>query len=112
VEIAHRHVGDDGRVLQRELLDEALGDPECAAVTAELSMAEPHYDDVQAYVRGCLQTLARKRRERALEELISQLKAAEREGRAEDARQLNDQVNALRVTKAGSGLSDCRTSSS
>ena len=112
VEIAHRHVGDDGRVLQRELLDEALGDPECAAVTAELSMAEPHYDDVPAYVRGCLQTLARKRRERALEELISQLKAAEREGRAEDARQLNDQVNALRVTKAGSGLSDCRTSSS
>ncbi|MGH7206242.1 MAG: DNA primase [Nitrospiraceae bacterium] len=112
VEIAHRHVGNDGRVLLRELLDEALGDPECGSVAAELSMAERHYDDVPAYVRGCLQTLERKRRERALEELIGQLKAAEREGRAEDARRLNDQVNVLRVTKAGSRLSDCRTSSS
>jgi DNA primase len=34
-------------------------------------------------------------------DLIAQLKAAEREGRVEDARMLNAQVNELRMQKAG-----------
>jgi len=45
--------------------------------------------------------LDRKRAEAALREKIVQLKAAERDGRVEDARILNAQVNELRMHKAG-----------
>ena len=55
----------------------------------------------QAHVAGCLETLERKRAESVFRDLIAQLKAAEREGRVEDARMLNAQVNELRMQKAG-----------
>ena len=42
-----------------------------------------------------------KRTQPGLRDLIAQLKAAEREGRVEDARMLNTQVNELRMQKAG-----------
>ena len=64
-------------------------------------MREDHFDDVRAHVAGCLETLDRKRAEAALRGLIAQLKVAEREGRVEDARVLNGQVNQLRMQKAG-----------
>ena len=64
-------------------------------------MREDHFDDVKAHVAGCLETLDRKRAEAAFRDRIAQLKAAEREGRVEDARVLNVQVNELRMQKAG-----------
>ena len=67
----------------------------------ELSMREDHFDDVRAHVAGCLETLDRKRAEAVFRDLITQLKAAEREGRVEDARKLNAHVNELRMQKAG-----------
>jgi DNA primase len=102
VEIALRHVDRDGRALLRPILDEGMADAECHTTVTELSMAERHFDDPPAYVDGCLESLERKRRDRVLGELINRLRAAEREGRVEDARLLNAEVNALRVTKAGS----------
>jgi multidrug resistance efflux pump len=47
-----------------------------------------------------LETLERKRAEAAFRDLTAQLKAAEREGRGEDAQILNAQVNELRMQKA------------
>lgn len=101
VEIGLRHLDRDGRVLVRPVLDEALVDPECGPVATELSLLERHYDDLDAYVRGCLDTLERKRCQVVLGELIVQLRAAEQEGRTEDVRRLNVRVNELRVGKAG-----------
>ncbi len=100
VEIAGRHVDPDGQLQIGPTLDEALGDPRCSALAAELSLVERHYDDVAEHVRGCLQRLERKRQESALGDLIAKLRTAEREGRDEDVRRLNAEVNELRVRKA------------
>jgi DNA primase len=101
VEKALAHLGEDGRVGLRHLLDTIVDDPDCGTLATELSMREEHFDDVRAHVQGCLDTLDRKTAESILRELIAQLKAAEREGRIEDAHALNARVNELRVQKAG-----------
>ncbi|HSB46215.1 MAG TPA: DNA primase [Nitrospira sp.] len=101
VEKALAHLGQDGRVGLRHLLDTIVDDPDCGPLATELSMREEHFDDVRAHVQGCLDTLDRKRAESVLRELIAQLKAAEREGRIEDAQALNARVNELRLQKAG-----------
>jgi DNA primase len=100
IEIAVRHLDPDGNVQLREVLNEALEDSLCGGLAAELSLSERHYDNVAEHVRGCLQRLERKRQESALRELIAKLRLAEREGRAEDVRRLNAEVNELRVRKA------------
>ena len=101
VEAALNHLDRDGRVGLGPLLDEVIHHEECGSLATELSMREDHFDDVDAHVAGCLETLDRKRAEAVFRNLIAQLKAAEREGRAEDARKLNTQVNELRMQKAG-----------
>ncbi len=104
VEEAGRHLNGEGRVQLRPLLDAMVTDPECGPLVTELSLIDQHYDDIQAHIRGCLEMLERKRSELVLRELIEKLKAAEREGRGEDARQLNVQVNELRQKKAGGSV--------
>ena len=101
VEAALNHLDRDGRVGLRLLLDAVADHPECGSLATELSMREDHFDDVKAHVAGCLETLDRKRVEAVFRDLIIQLKAAEREGRAEDAQRLNARVNELRMQKAG-----------
>lgn len=101
VEQALANLEQDGRVGLRKVLDSVLDDPECGSLARELSMREEHFDDVRAHIQGCFTTLDRKRAEAVLRDLIGQLKAAEREGRIEDARALNAQVNELRSQKAG-----------
>lgn len=101
VERALTHVGQDGRVGLRHLLDTVVEDPECGPLATELSMLEQHFDDVRAHLQDCLDRLDRKHAESALRELIVRLKAAERDGRTEEARALNVQVNELRLRKAG-----------
>jgi DNA primase len=101
VDLARKHVGPDGRVVTRDLLDEAVADPQCGTVASELSLSERHFDDEDAHIQGCLERLAKKRREQAEGELISQLRAAEQEGRLEDWRKLNAQIKELHVKKAG-----------
>jgi len=100
VEIALAHVDREGRISLRSVLDTSVGDPDCGALATELSMREDHFDDVPVHVQACLDSLDRKRAEQVLRELISRLKAAEREGRADDVRQLNVQINELRIRKA------------
>jgi DNA primase len=101
VESALNHLDRDGRVGLRSLLDAVVDHPDCGSLATELSMREDHFDDVKAHVAGCLETLDRKRSEAVFRSLIGQLKAAEREGRAEDAQRLNTQVNELRMQKSG-----------
>jgi len=101
VEAALNYLDRDGRVELRLLLDAVVDHPDCGSLATELSMQEDHFDDVKAHVAGCLETLDRKRAEAGLRDLIVQLRAAEREGRVEDARILNAQVNELRMHKAG-----------
>ncbi len=100
VDTALRHLDSDGGVLVHEVLDELVGDPECGPIATELSLSEGHYEDLHEYVRGCLETLKRKRWEGCLTELIAKLRAAERDGRAEEVERLNVQVNVLRAEKA------------
>ncbi len=101
VERALANLEQDGRVGLRRVLDSVVDDPECGSLATELSMREEHFDDPRAHIQGCLNTIDRKRAEAVLRDLIGQLKAAEREGRVEDARALNEQVNELRSQKAG-----------
>jgi DNA primase len=101
VEAALNHLDRDGRVGLRLLLDAVADHPDCGSLATELSMREDHFDDVKAHVAGCLETLDRKRAEAVFRDLIAQLKAAEREGRVEDARVLNARVNELRMQKTG-----------
>jgi DNA primase len=100
VEIALAHVDREGRISLRSVLDVSVGDPDCGALATELSMREDHFDDVPVHIRACLDSLDRKRAEQVLRDLIGRLKAAEREGRADDVRQLNVQINELRIRKA------------
>jgi DNA primase len=101
VETALNHIDRDGRVGLRLLLDAVIDHPDCGSLATELSMREDHFDDVKAHIAGCLDTLDRKRAEAVFRKMIVQLKAAEREGRVEDVRVLNAQVNELRMHKAG-----------
>jgi len=104
VEIGVKHLGADGRVQLRPLLDEAVADSTCGPLSTELSLSEPCLDDLETHVRGCLDRLERKGREQRLAELIVRLRVAEREGREDEAQRLNAEVNALRLKKAGSAL--------
>ncbi|HSA61728.1 MAG TPA: DNA primase [Nitrospiraceae bacterium] len=101
VELALAHLDRDGRIGVRSLLDVAVEDSECSALATELSLRDDHFDDVPAHIKACLDCLERKRAEQVLGDLIAQLKTAEREGRWEDARALNVQVNEFRMRKAG-----------
>jgi DNA primase len=101
IERALVNLEQDGRVGIRKVLDSVVDDPECGSLATELSMREEHFDDPRAHIQGCLNTIDRKQAEAVLRDLIAQLKAAEREGRVEDARTLNAQVNELRLQKAG-----------
>ncbi|HKQ34260.1 MAG TPA: DNA primase [Nitrospiraceae bacterium] len=101
VEAALSHLDRDGRVGLRLLLNAVVDHPDCGSLATELSMREDHFDDLRAHVAGCLETLDRKRAEAVFRDLIMQLKAAEREGRTEDAQRLNAHVNELRMQKAG-----------
>ena len=78
-----------------------MDDPECGALATELSLRDDHFDDAPAHITACLDRLDRKRSEQALRELIVRLKTAEREGRMDDARMLNMQINEIRMRKAG-----------
>lgn len=101
VELALTTVEKDGRIGLRALLDQAVEHPDCGVLATELALKDEHFDDVRAHVAACFERLERKRAEHVLRDLIVQLKAAEREGRWDDARTLIVQVNEWRMRKAG-----------
>jgi DNA primase len=100
-ELSLAHVDRDGRIGVRALLDAAVDDADCGTLATELSLAESHFDDVAVHIKACFDRLDRKGAEQVLRDLIARLKAAEKEGRLEDARALNVQVNEMRMRKAG-----------
>jgi DNA primase len=108
VEIALRSL-EEGRVSVRATLDEALADTACATVATELSMLDQPYDNVRQHVADCLDRLERKKLEGTMSRLIAQLRAAEQAGRTEEARRLNDEVNALRLQKSGRAAASVST---
>ncbi len=75
-------------------------DPAYDAVVAQLSVWDLHLEDPHAHVMGCLGILRDKSLQRRLDELIGQLKIAEREGRHEDVDILNLQIHGIRNQKA------------
>jgi DNA primase len=101
IELALAQVEQDGRIRVRSLLDVAIDDPDCGALATDLSLREEHFDDAAAHIKDCFERLDVKRTQQDLRDLIAQLKTAEREGRVDDARMLNMQVNELRMRKAG-----------
>jgi DNA primase len=101
VALAMTHLGQDGRIGVRALLDAAMDDPECGGLATELSIRDDHFDDVPMHIKACLDSLERKRAEQILRDLIARLKTAERAGQVEEARLLNVQINELRIRKAG-----------
>ncbi|MCS6306226.1 MAG: DNA primase [Nitrospira sp.] len=101
VEIVLAHVDRDGHISLRSALDESMADLDCGALATELSMREDHFDDIPMHIAACLDCLDRKRSEQVMRELIARLKTAEREGRVDDARLLNMQINEVRMRKAG-----------
>lgn len=100
VETALRHRAGDGRILLRPTLDELVEHPEAGQVATELSLLDRHDDDVRASVRGCFESLSRRRREAMLAELVMKLKEASHAGRTDEVHLLNAKVNELRMEKA------------
>jgi DNA primase len=99
VELALQSLDTEGRISVRATLDGALADPTCATLVTELAMWERPYEDVRRHVRDCLRRLECQQLARMLNELIAQLRAAEREGRTEEVWRLNQEINALRSRK-------------
>lgn len=101
MEIGLGHLDLSGKVQAQPMLDAVVADPTCGSLATELAIWERHYDDAAQYAKECLDRLNQKRRDGMLAELIAKLRGAEREGRIEEAQQLNARVNELRLEKAG-----------
>lgn len=71
------------------------------AVVAQLSVEDLYLEDTYAHAEGCLRILRNKHLQRQLNDLIGQMKAAEREGRHEDVDALNLHIHEIRNQKAG-----------
>ncbi|MEC4681429.1 MAG: toprim domain-containing protein, partial [Nitrospirota bacterium] len=76
-------------------------DSDYETVVAQLSVWDLYLEDSHAHVVGCLRILANKRIQRRLDELIGQLKVAERDGLHDEVDALNVQIHELRNQKAG-----------
>jgi len=97
--ICHRN--EAGQIDLKGLRGALSDDPAYEEVVAQLSVWDLYLEDTHAHVVGCLRILENKRLQRRLDELIGQLKAAEREGRQEDVDVLNIQIHGIRNQKAG-----------
>ena len=100
IEIGLEHVREDGGISLSDVIMESSHDDTCAQLTAELIVDAPHFDDHQEYINGCLRVLRQRRLKSSLDDVIVRLRVAEREGREEDVKDLNDQIEALRGQKA------------
>ncbi len=93
---------DEAGQVDIEGIRSVLGhDPAYEAVVAQLNVWDLYLEDPHAHVVGCLNILKSKKLQRQLDELIGQLKTAEREGRQKDVDALNLQIHDIRNQKAG-----------
>jgi len=101
VEVALTSVDRDGRVQVQPVLDQSVDDLDCGVLVTELALRDDHFDDESEHAKDCLDRLDRKRSDQAMKEIITKLKTAEREGRADEVELLNMQINEIRIRKAG-----------
>ena len=101
VEMGVHHLNAAGCLDVPGWLEDTNADDDCREAVAELTASEKDFDDQDAYILGCLSALERKYLRVRLDELIAQLRVAERERRTEDVGRLNSQIEVLRGRKAG-----------
>ena len=101
VEIGLRHLDTEGGIDLSGFFAETGLDETCRDSVAELAVSVTHCEDRDAYIQGCLRALTQKNLRTRLDELIAQLRIAEREQRTDDVDCLNSQIEALRGRKAG-----------
>ena len=103
VETVLRRVQEDGQVQVDDAYHDLAEDEECRTLLAQLTVSGDHFDDIPAYIDGCIAMLERKHLRSQLDQLIIQLRAAEKENRQEDVGQINEAINRLQKQKAGGG---------
>ncbi len=101
VEMGVCRLNAEGRLDVQGLLEDTNADDLCRDAVAELTASEKDFDDQDEYIQGCLRALERRHLRIRLDELIVQLRIAERERRTDDVGRLNAQIEVLRGEKAG-----------
>ena len=101
VEIGLRHLDTDGELDLSGFFAETGLDETCRDSVAELAVSASHFEDRDEYIQGCLRALEQRNLRTRLDELIAQLRIAERAQRTDDVDALNSQIEALRGRKAG-----------
>lgn len=97
---AFQHRDEEGNVNLDALHAEFSEDPAYEPVISRLSVGEYYCDEVFIHVVGCLRVLKEKQIQRLMDEVISQLKVAQREGRQDLVDALVAESNVLRQKKA------------
>ena len=97
---AFQHTDEEGHLNLDALHAEYSGDQAYEPVISRLSVEEYHCDEVSIHVAGCLYRLKSQEIERRIDEVINQLKVAQREGRQELVDALVAESNVLRQKKA------------
>ena len=105
VEMGVRRLDAEGRLDVPGLLEDTNADDHCRETVAELIASEKDFDDQDAYIRGCLRAVEQRYVSMRLDELIAQLRIAERERRTEDVGHLNAEIEVLHGRKAGLSVS-------
>ncbi len=101
VEVGLRCLNAEGCLDVAEFLAEISIHDDSRDVVAELAASDAHFDDQNEYVQGCLRALEQRNVRTCLDELIAQLRMAEREQRIDDVTRLNSEIETLRERKAG-----------
>lgn len=105
VETGLRHRDAEGCLDVTEFLADVNVHDDSRDVVAELAASDVHCDDQHEYVRACLRALEQRNLRTCLDELIAQLRMAEREQRIDDVTRLNSEIETLRERKAGMATS-------
>ncbi len=97
---ALQHRNPEGQVSLEHLHGELQEDPAYESLISQLSVWDLYIEDIPAHVSGCFRVLGNKLIQRRMDNLISQLKIAERDGCQEIVDALVVEINTLRGKKA------------
>jgi len=97
---AFQHMDQEGQINLEALRAEFSEDSVYESVISQLSVWDRYVEDVSIHVVGCLRVLREKQIQRLMDEVIGQLKVAQREGRHEMVDTLNVEFNVLLGKKA------------
>jgi DNA primase len=94
------HLDQDGQVDLEGVRGQFGEDSAYDSVLSQLSVWELYLEDISTHVEGCFRMLKNKQLQRLMEELIGQLKVAERDGCQELVDALVKEINILQGKKA------------